>query len=142
MERNLKCETYGEIKESLSFRTPFTAFIHCYAARADGRSHMRSQISPLCLSLPVSLLSLPFLCCYSRRLYVTHPLTLELKCFPPPPLLICSLHYSFITNLCSLCSVSMSVYKTARLMCVFARCDSLSTCSECQMQTWCFPLEV
>lgn len=56
-----------------------------------------------------SFFSLPILCCYSPRLCVTHPLTLELK-FSPPPLLICSLHYSFIIHLCSLCSASMSLF--------------------------------
>lgn len=78
-------------------------------ARTDMRSR-RSQLTSLSLSLLLLFLPLPILCCYSPGLYVTHPLTLELKCSPPPPLLICSLHYSFITHLRSLCSASVSLF--------------------------------
>lgn len=74
----------------------------------DMRIHIRLQLPSL--SISPTLFSLPILCYYSLRLYVTHPLTLELKCSPPPALLICSLHYSFITHLCSLCSSSVSLF--------------------------------
>lgn len=62
-------------------------------------------------SAPSSLFFPPFLCCcFPPRLNVTHPLTLELKSSPPPALLICSLHYSFITHLRRLCSACVSPF--------------------------------
>lgn len=74
----------------------------------DIRIHTRLQLT-FTFYLSHSFFSLPILCYYSPRLCVTHPLTLELK-FSPPPLLICSLHYSFITHLRSLCSASVSLF--------------------------------
>lgn len=84
-----------------------TSFIRSSLQCQTFRIRVRLQIS-MAFYLSHSLFLPAYTLLLFPRLCVTHPLTLELK-FSPPPLLIFSLHYSFITHLGYLCSATMSV---------------------------------
>lgn len=113
-----KSEAYGHIKESWwggGDRWSISLRLFLLPPSEWGKKREAVQnprLTSLSLpSAPSSLFFPPFLCCcFPPRLNVTHPLTLELKSSPPPALLICSLHYSFITHLCRLCSACVSPF--------------------------------
>lgn len=105
-------EAYGHIKESWGETDGASVFVsscfHCWkkkrsSAKPPANFTFFFLSSFLTFLHPSSAASTPWL-------NVTHPLTLELKSSPPPALLICSLHYSFITHLRCLCSACMSPF--------------------------------
>lgn len=97
-------KTKGEIKEPQGQSLSISLCRDSRATRINTRLQLPSLfIFPLLISPCVHFAII------SRGYMLPIP-TLELKLSPPLSPLICSLHYSFITHPCSLCSASMSLF--------------------------------